>query len=187
MFQRTFENNRQDGNWLMSAHVEARNDIRQEFQMPPYPLPSRSSDWSNLGSPPTRTSPHSAPDIEVEQNVNIPNQLKVQSEVVPRQETIRTISPEEVIIPLQSNQQVEDQSVPAIEVEPNPLNIEFRMQRDDIGTDGENNVPIIQASGNVMPPLNVGELIPSPNVHPESGNTSNTSRGSHVRTQEIDL
>ena len=40
--------------------------------MPPDPLPSRSPDWSSLGSPHTRTSPHSVPDREVEQNVNIP-------------------------------------------------------------------------------------------------------------------
>ena len=83
-FQRTFQNNRQDGNGLTSAHVEGRNDIRQEFQMPPDPLPSRFLDWSSLGSPHTRTSPHSAPDIGVEQNGNIQNQLSVQSEVVPR-------------------------------------------------------------------------------------------------------
>ena len=134
-----------------------------------------------------RTIPHSAPDREVEQNVNIPNQLNVQSGTVPRHETIRTNSPEEVIIPPPSNQQVVEQSVHAIEMEPNPLNIEVRMQRDDMGTDRENNVPTIQASGNVIPPIGVSELTPSPNVHPESENNSDTSRGSHVRTQEIDL
>ena len=132
-----------------------------------------------------RTSPHSAPDIGVEQNGNIQNQLSVQSEVVPRQETVRTGSREEVNISPQTDQQVEDQSVPAIGVEPNPLNIEVRTQRDDIGSTGENNVPTTQASGSVMPPLNVGELIPRLNIHQESGNTSDTSRGSHVRTQDI--
>ena len=72
-------------------------------------------------------------------------------------------------------------------MEPNPLNIEVRMQRDDMGTDRENNVPSIQASGNVIPPIGVGESTPSLNVHPESENNSDTSRGSHIRTQEIDL
>ena len=187
MSQRTVENNRQEGDWLIPTHVEERNDTRQESQLPPTPLPSRFSDWSSLGSPRARTIPHSAPDREVEQNVNIPNQLNVQSGTVPRHETIRTNSPEEVIIPPPSNQQVEEQSVHAIEMEPNPLNIEVRMQRDDMGTDRENNVPIIQASGNVIPPIGVGELTPSLNVHPESENNSDTSRGSHVRTQEIDL
>ena len=66
----------------------------------------------------------------MEQNGNIPNQLSVQSGTVPRQETIRASSPEEVIIPPQINQQVEEQNVLVIEMEPNPLNIEVRTQRD---------------------------------------------------------
>ena len=82
----------------MPTHVEGRNNTRQESQMPPTPLPSRFSDWSSLGSPHIRTSPHSVQVREVEQNVNIPNQLNVQSGTVPRQETIRASSPEEVII-----------------------------------------------------------------------------------------
>ena len=162
-----------------------RNATRQESRIPPDPLPSRFSDWSSLGSPHTRTSPHNVPDREVEQNVNIPNQLNVQSGTMPRHETIRASSPEEVIVRPPSNQQVEEQNVHAIEMEPNPLNIEVRTQRDD--TDGENNVPIIQASGNVTPPIGVGDLTPSPNVNMESENNSDTSRGSHVRNQEIDL
>ena len=76
MFQRILENNQQDRDWVTSAHVEGRSDIRQESQMPPDPLPSRFLDWSSLGSPRPRTSPHSAPDIEVEQNENIPKSVK---------------------------------------------------------------------------------------------------------------
>ena len=186
MLQSTLDNNGQDGNWLLPTWVEEGNDVRQESQMPPDPIPLRFSDWSSLGSPRARTIPHSASDRE-EQNVNIPNQLNVQSGTVPRHETIRTNSPEEVIIPPPSNQQVEEQSVHAIEVEPNPLNTEVRMQRDDMGTDRQNNVSIIQASGNVIPPIGVGEFTPSPNVHPEPENNTDTSRGSHVRTQEIGL
>ena len=187
MFQRTVENNRQEGDWLIPTHVEERDDMQQESQLPPTPLPLRFSDWSSLGSPCARTIPHSATDREVEQNVHIPNQLNVQSGTVPRHETSRTTSPEEVIAPPPSNQQVEEQGVHAIEMEPNPLNIEVRMQRDDVGTDRVNNVPIIQASGNVVPPIGVGESTPSLNVHLESENNSDTSRGSHVRIQEIDL
>ena len=71
--------------------------------------------------------------------------------------------------------------------EPNQLNIEVRRQRDENGSNEENNVPTTQASGSVMPPLNVGELIPSLNMHYESGNPSDTSRGSHVRTQDINV
>ena len=187
MFQRTIENNRQEGDWSIPTHVEERNNTWQESQLPPTPLPSRFSDWSSLGSPHARTIPHSAPDREVEQNVHIPNQLNVQSGTVPRHETIRTNSPEEVIVSPPSNQQVEEQNVHAIEMEPNPLSIEVRTQRDDMGTDGENNIPINQASGNVMPSLSVGDLTPSPNVNTESENNYDTSRGSHVRTQEIGL
>ena len=170
----------------MPTHVEGRNDTQQESQLPPTPLPLRFSDWSSLESPCTRTIPHSAPD-RGEQNVNIPNQLNVQSGTVPRHETIRTNSPEEVIISLPRNQQVEEQNVHVIEMEPNPLSIEVRMQRDDMRTDGENNIPINQASGNVMPSLSVGDLTPSPNVNTEAENNSDTSRGSHVRNQEIGL
>ena len=152
--------------------------------MSPDPLPSSFLDWSSLGSPHTRTSPHSAPDIRVEQNENIQNQLSVPSAVVTRQEMVRTGSPEEVNISPQTDQQIEDQSVPAIGVEPAPLNIEVGMQRDDIESNEENNIPTTQASRSVMPYLNVGELIPSPNIQQESGNNSDTSRGSHVRTQD---
>ena len=167
--------------------MEGRNEIRQESQMPPDPLPSRFSNWSSLGSPHARTSPHSAPDIGVERNGNIQNQLGVQTEVVTRQEMVRPGSPGDINISPQIDQLVEDQSVPAIGVEPDPLNIEVRMQRDDIGSNGENNVPTTQASGSVMPPLNVGELIPGLNAHQESGNISDISRGSHVRTQNINV
>ena len=186
-FQRTLENNQQDGNWVTSAHVEGRNDIRQESQMPPDPLPSRFLDWSSLGSPHTRASPHSAPDTRVEQNENIQNQLHVQSAVVTRQEMVRTGSPEEVNISPQTDQQVEDQSVPAMGVEPMPLNIEARMPRDDIESNEENNIPTTQTSEGMMPSLNVGELVPRPSVQQESGNNSDTSRGSHVRTQDINV
>ena len=153
------ENNQQDGNWVTSAHVEGRNDIRQESQMPPDPLPSRFSDWSSLGSLCMRASPHSAPDTRVEQNENIQDQLCVQSAVVTRQEMVRTGSPEEVNISPQTNQQVEDQSVPAMGVEPMPLHIEARMQRDDIESNQENNIPTTQTSEGMMPFLNVGELV----------------------------
>ena len=131
MIQRTGEYNRQDRNWLPSTHVEGRNDIRPDSQMPPDPAPSRFSDWSSLGSPPTRTSPHSALDIRVEQNENLQNQLSVPSVVVARPERVRISSPEEVDNSPQMDQEREDQNVPAV-VEPVLLNIEVRMQRDDV-------------------------------------------------------
>ena len=66
----------------------------------------------------------------------------MQSGTVPRQDTIRANSQEEVIIPPQINQQVEEQNVQMIEMEPNPLNIDVRTHRDGIGTDRESNVQI---------------------------------------------
>ena len=187
MFHRISDSNQQNRNWLTSGHVEGRSGIRQESQMPPDPLPSRFSDWSSLGSPHPRASPHSAPDIGVEQDGNKPNQLNVPSEVVSRQEMGRTSSPEEVIISPTTDQQTEDQNAPTIGIELNPLNIEARMQRDDIEANEENNIPTIQTSGGMMPSLNVGELVPRQNVQQESGNNSDTSRGSHVRTQDINV
>ena len=124
--------------------------------MHPAPLPSRFSDWSSLGSPHTRTSPHSISNREMEQNVNIPNQFNVQSGTAPREETIRANSQKEVIVPPQISQQSEEQNVQMMEMEPNPLTIEARNQRDGIGTNRESNVPIMQPSGNVIPPTGLG-------------------------------
>ena len=44
MFQRTDENNRQRGDWLIPTHVEERNNTRQDSQLPSTPLPLRFSD-----------------------------------------------------------------------------------------------------------------------------------------------
>ena len=77
---------------------------------------------------------------------------------------VRIGSPEEVNISPQTDQQVKDQSVPAMGIQPMPLNIEARMQRDDIESNEENNIPTTQTSEGRMPSLNVGELVPRPNV-----------------------
>ena len=156
--------------------------------MPPDPVPSRFSDWSSLGSPHARTSPHSSPDIGVEQNENIQNQLSVPSAVVTRPERVRTSSPEEVDISPQTDQQREDQSVPAV-VGPTPLNIAVAMQRNNVESneESEDNVPPPKVSGSVRPSLNVDDLILSQNVHQESDNIPDPSRGSHVRTQNINI
>ena len=103
MLQRTIEYNRQDRNWLTSTHVEGRSDIGHDSQMPPDPAPSRFSDWSSLGSPRARTSPHSSLDIRVEENENIQNQLSGSSAVVTRPERVRISSPEEADISPQTD------------------------------------------------------------------------------------
>ena len=128
---------------------------------------------------PARTSPHSAPDIQVEQNENTQNQLNVPSAVETRPERVRTSPSEEVDISPQMDQQREDQSVPAV-VGPAPLNIEVRTQRNDVESneENENNIPSSQVSRSVRPSLQVDDLMLSRNVPQESSNISNPSRGS---------
>ena len=123
----------------------------------------------------------------MEQNVSQPIQLIVQSGTVPREETTRAGSQEEVNIPLQISQQSEEQNAQMTEMEPNPLNIEVRTQRDGIETERESHVQITQPPVNVIPPTNLGESIPILNVNTESENNSETLRGSNVRTQELGL
>ena len=49
--------------------------------MPPELGPSRHSDWSSISSPPARTSPHSAPDVQPAQNqLNVPTAETTRSE-----------------------------------------------------------------------------------------------------------
>ena len=167
--------------------MDGRYETRQESQEPPAPSPLRFTDWSSLGSPHARTSPHGISNGEMEQNVSQPNQLIVQSGTAPREETTRANSQEEVIVPPQISQQSEEQNAQMIEMEPNPLNIDVRTQRDGIGTDRESNVQITQPSGNVIPSIGLGESTPILNANTESENNSDTLRGSHVRTQELGL
>ena len=74
-------------------------------------------------------------------------------------------------------------------MEPAPLNTEVGAQRDDVESNEENedNIPSPQISRSVRPSLNVDDLILSQNVQQESGNISDPSRGSHVRTQNINI
>ena len=123
----------------------------------------------------------------MEQNVSQPNQLNVQSGTVPREETTRAHSQEEVIIPPQISPQSEEQNAQMIEMEPNPWNIEVSTQRDGIRIDRESNVQITQPSGNVIPLIGLGEATPIQNVNTESENNSDNLRDSHVRTQEVGL
>ena len=94
---------RQIEDWSMPASREGRNDMRSEPQgIPPAPCPSegRLTDWSSLGSPYARTSPHAAPNRGIESSVNQPDQQATQSGSVPTTEEVaRDHSQEEVIIP----------------------------------------------------------------------------------------
>ena len=156
-----------------------RNDIRPE--MPPEPEPSRFSDWSSLGTPPARTSPHSTPDRQAEQNGNTQNQLNVPSAVEIRTEMVRTSPSEEVNISPQTDQPREDQNILAV-VEPAPLNIEIGTQRTNVESNGENvnTIPPSQVSRSVGPSLQAHDLLLSRNVPQEACD-------SQIRTQDIDI
>ena len=158
MSQRNMEYNRQDRTWLPSTNVEGRNDIRPE--MPPDPEPSRFSDWSSLGSLPTRTSPQSTPDRQAEQSKNTQNQLNAPSAVETRTERVRKSPSEEVDLSPWTDQPREDQNIPAV-VEPASLNIEVGTQRNDIESNDENvnNIPPSQVSRSVRPSLHVDDLL----------------------------
>ena len=186
MLQRTLDYNRQDRNWLTSTNVDGRNEIRPD--MPPDPEPSRFSDWNSLGSPPTRTSPHSVPDIQAEQNENVQNQLTVPSAVETRSERVRTNSPGEVDVSLQMGQQREDQRIPAI-IEPTSLTREVGTQRNDVESNVERevNIPPPPVSGNVISPLNVNDLILSQSMHEEPITIPAPSRNSYEGNQNINI
>ena len=138
MSQRNMEYNRQDRTWLPSTNLEGGSDIRPE--MPPEPEPSRFSDWSSLGSLPTRTSPP----LTEEQNrtKKTQNQLNALSAVETRTEKVRTNPSEEVDLSPQIDQPREDQNIRAI-VEPASLNIEVGTQRNDVESNegNVNNIP----------------------------------------------
>ena len=136
------------------THDEGRRDIRLE--MPPEPEPSRFSDWSSLGSPPTRTSPHSAPGVPTEQSDNAQNHLNVM--------TIGEIRTEGVTISPGTEQSREDQAIP-VTVRSAPLNIEVGMPRNNIESNEENvnNVPHSQTR-TVRPSLQTDDVLLSRDV-----------------------
>ena len=117
---------------------EGRRDIRLE--MPPEPEPSRFSNWSSLGSPPTRTSPHGVPNVQIEQNDNIQNQLNVSTTRETRQERVEVGNSEGITIAPQTELLRENQDIPA---RPALLNIGTRTQSNDLESNEENvnNIP----------------------------------------------
>ena len=111
--------------------------------MPPEPEPSRFSDWSSIGSPPIRTSPPSAPDVQTEQQDSTQNQLNVPTAGATRSERIEVGNSERVTIALQTEPLRESQDIPA---RPASMNIETRSQGNDLESSEENihNIPPIQ-------------------------------------------
>ena len=126
---------------LALTHEERRRDIRLE--MPPEPEPSRFSDWSSLGSPPTRTSPHNVPGIQMEPSDNSKNQLNVSNTGETRLERVEIGNSEGVTISPQTEQLRENQDIPARLAS---LNLGTRTQRNDLESNEENvnNIPPLQ-------------------------------------------
>ena len=122
-----FRGNGREG--FASSRDEGRRDIRLE--LPHEPGPSRHSDWSSTASPPARTSPHSAHDVQPAQN-----QLNVPPAETTRSERIDVDNVERVTIALQTEPIREGQDIhvrPAAEI------IETRNQRNDLESrEGEN-------------------------------------------------
>ena len=119
--------------------------------MPPEPEPSRFSDWSSLGSPPARTSLHSAPGVQTEQSDNAHNQLNVSTTGETRLERVEMSNAEGVNISPHTEQLRENQDIPT---RPAPLNIEVETQRNNLESNEEN--------VNNVPPSQIRSVRPSP-------------------------
>ena len=118
------------------------------MELHPKPGPSRHSDWSSIASPPARTSPHSALDVQPAQN-----QLNVPPAETTRSERIDVGNAERVTIASQTEPIREGQDIP---VRPAAENIETRNQRNDLeSSEGENihDIPPIQIRSARSSPL----------------------------------
>ena len=109
--------------------------------MPPEPEPSRFSDWSSIGSPPIRTSPPSAPEVQTEQQDSTQNQLNVPTAEATRSERIEIGNSERVTIASQTEPLRESQDIPA---RPASMNI---------GTRGQGNESSEEENIHNIPPI----------------------------------
>ena len=85
------QQNRQEDEWSVPASIERREDntLRRESQRAPPTSPQSEdrlfTDWSNLDSPRTRTSPRNVSVRDIEQDENQPNNQTIQSGSEPAQ------------------------------------------------------------------------------------------------------
>ena len=153
--------------------------------MPPEPEPSRISDWSNLGSPPTRTSPHSAPDVQTEQIGNTQNPLNVSNTRETRPERVEVGNSEGVTIASQTEPLSESQD---IIVRPASLNIETRTQRNDLEPSEEDvhNIPPVQIR-RAISSLHTDDVVLTRIAPRESSTNDDLSRSSQRRSHDINI
>ena len=151
--------------------------------MPPEPEPSRFFDWSSLGSPPARTSPHSAPDVRPAQSDNIQNQLNVPATSETRQEIDEVGNSEGVAIASQMDLIREHQDIPA---RPALLNIGTRTQSNDLESH-EENVDIIPPGPirSARSSLHADDVVLTNVLRGTSVNVE-LSRSSQVRSHDIE-
>ena len=153
--------------------------------MPPETEPSRFSDWSSLGSPPARTSPHNVPGIQTEPSDNAQNQLNVSTTGETRQERVEISNSEGVTIAPQPEQLRENQDISA---RPVSLNIGTRTQRNDMGSNEENvdNIPPVPIRS-ARSSLHTDDVVLDRNVPRESSTSDDLSRSSQRRSHDINI
>ena len=138
------------------------------MELPPEPGPSRHSDWSSISSPPARTSPHNAPDVQPAQN-----QLNVPTTVTTRSERIDVGNAERVTIALQTEPVREDQDVQA--------RLANNLEQNEENVDIIPPVPIRSAHSS----LHTDDVVLVD--APQGANVDNSvTRSSQVRTHDIE-
>ena len=132
--------------------------------MPPEPEPSRFSDWSSLASPPARTSPHGAPDVQAEQSNNAQNQNQL------------NVSTARIDNSVQTEQLRENQDIPA------------RPIRSDLASN-EENVTIIPPipMQSAQSSLHADDVVVPRIVPCESSTNDDIARSSQRQSHEIDI
>ena len=152
--------------------------------MPPEPEPSRFSDWSSIGSPPVRTSPPSAPDVQTEQQESTQNQLDVPTAGATRSERIEVGNSERVTIASQTEPLRESQDIP---VRPASMNMGTRGQGNE--SSGEENIHIILPIQirSARSSLHTDDVVLSRNAPQESSARDDPSRDSQIRTQNVNI
>ena len=168
-----FHGNGREG--FASSRDEGRRDIRLE--LPPEPGPSRHSDWSSTASPPARTSPHSAHDVQPAQN-----QLNVPPAETTRSERIDVDNVERVTIASQTEPIREGQDIhvrPAAEI------IETTNQRNDLESREGENIHDIQP----IQIRNAGSSLHTDDVALARGTPQESSvrDDSHIRIQDVNI
>ena len=151
------------------------------MEFPPEPEPSRFSDRSSIASPPVRTSPLSAPNVQPAQSDNMQNQLNEPATSKTRQERDEVGNSERVAVASQMDLIRENQDIPA-------RSIGTGTQRDDLEASRENvhNIPPIQIRS-ARSSLHIDDVVLTRIALRESSTSDVLSRDSQVRHQDVNI